>query len=148
MGLSGAAVFALLTTFVLGAAGILADAALRGQRDMADAGAAQAEHGRVLRTGDIRVVNRTFTNPGGPGTPGVLELWVSNTGGAVLDVLRVDVLLDGVLRNDKVAQRSVDGAATAVWAPGEQLYLKLIDLPSTAPARAWVVAGAGATGVG
>lgn len=148
MGLSGAAVFAMLAGFALTAAGLLADAALRSQQELAEAGMAQAEHARALRTGDLDVASRAFSNPGGPGTPGVLELWVDNTGGTVFDAERVDVLLDGVLRNGKVTQRTVEGLATAIWAPGERLYLKLEDLPSTAPARAWVVAETGIAGVG
>lgn len=148
MGVASSAVFGLLFLFAVGALGLLSDAALRAQRDYAEATEEAADHAQAQGAGALEVVRRAFSNPGGPGTPGRLELWVNNTGGTVFDAGLVDVLLDGLVRNDKVTQRTVAGLATDIWAPGEELYLRLDDLPATAPARAWVVAETGAAGVG
>lgn len=145
MGFAAPAAFALLFVFAVGAAGILMESGLRAQRELQEAARAQAEHGMALRTGDLKVHNRTWSTPGGVGQ---LELRVNNTGGHTFDADLVDVVLDGVLRTDKVTTRTIGGASTHVWAPGDQLYLKLEGLPASEPARAWVVADTGAVGVG
>lgn len=140
MGVSAAAVFALLFAFAVASAAVLTDAILRAQREASDAAQDQDERALALRTGALEAVNRTWN-------AGTLELKVNNTGGLAFDTQRVDVLVDGVLRTDKVTARTVGGVSTRVWAPGEQLYLKLEGLPGGEPQRVWVVAATGASGV-
>lgn len=156
MGLAVVAVAVLLVAFGAGAGGLLVKTALEHGREVGLAAKDEAARGQALRQGDLQVVDRNWHAPtiiivlfvevnlG----DGYLELWVNNTGGHVFDANATEVLLDGVHLTGNVTQRLVGGRAdTEVWAPGDQLYLRVSNL-FTEPLRAWVVSDTGATGVG
>lgn len=141
MGFATVAAFCILATFALTAAGLYADAMLRAGREVAAAGQDQLDHALAVRSGAIALHNRTWS-------PGTLELRVNNTGGQSFDANATEVLLEGLHATASIKARQVEGLATRVWAPGEQLYLRLEGLGPTEPGRAWVVAETGVSGVG
>jgi archaellum component FlaF (FlaF/FlaG flagellin family) len=141
MGIASPAVVTLLMAFAISAGGQVATAVLRTQATMSQAARDQGEQVAARAMGQIQMHNRTWL--GG----GVLEVRVNNTGGQPFDVNLVDALGDGAWISNKTTARTIDGDATRVWAPGEQLLLRFGSLSGN-PARVWIVTESGAAAVG
>ncbi|WP_302081712.1 flagellin [Salinibaculum rarum] len=103
---------------------------------------ARDEHHRTVLNTGVNVTNATYNTSSSNFT-----LRVTNTGETTLSTDRVDAVLeDAYLDSSDFERVTVDGQATRVWHPGEQLVLEdddtVADLTET-PGRVKFVSGPG-----
>lgn len=144
MGAAQVIVAGLLFTFALGVAGMMGQAEVRARSEIAAATRAHIERGTVVMGGEISVESRDWNSGGGVGK---VEITLKNTGGYSFDADRVDPIVDGTYMGNNVVKRTVNDKATRVWAPGEELYLRIQPV-SSSPTRVYVVTETGAAAVG
>jgi len=133
MGFSVGGASAVVFVGLLVSAATLAPAVERAGERRSEASAARAE--RALDRANTAVtVNATYN-----ATTDELAVRARNTGTRTLDIAATDLLADGRYAN---ATPNVAGAAeTALWAPGETLWLN--DTQTEKPARVVVVTEGG-----
>jgi archaellum component FlaF (FlaF/FlaG flagellin family) len=90
-----------------------------------------------------RAATATITNGEQDGAD--LTLRAVNIGGTALDASRIVVFIDGAYANALIQDRDVDGKTTDVWAPQQELLLRL-DVGIAPVQRAYLVLETG-TGI-
>jgi archaellum component FlaG (FlaF/FlaG flagellin family) len=109
-------------------------ATFEGQRSVLDASRDDRERERFDRETAAVITNAEREDGNN------YRIYVKNTGGTTLDPYKVAVFLDGELQDPGEISRLVDGQATSVWAPGQELRLTKAGVtPGNEPDRVFLV---------
>lgn len=132
MGFSTIAASVILFAGVLFLSGLAANAMLEAQRETS-----QAERDKTLRDEETRSTQMTLQSSNWQGNK--LHVYLTNTGDSVLEIARLQIIVDGTLAPGVIGLSQVDGKNNVdLWAPGQELYLRLDTSPK--PNRVYVVA--------
>ena len=85
--------------------------------DVSEATEDEATQQRAVTTTGVEIVNASWNGS-------ALTVTVNNTGETTLSVSETDFVVDGRYVSADQLDRRVDGAATDIWGPGEQLVVE------------------------
>jgi archaellum component FlaF (FlaF/FlaG flagellin family) len=137
LGFSTVAVNVIIFAGLLFMAGVVANAVLEAQRDTAEAERDKEARDQMRRSTELRLEDAQFQG-------NRLNVYLMNVGDSVLEVAKIQVMIDGDHSPGTIGLWEVDGSAwKGYWAPGQELYLRIDTQPE--PNRVYIVTE---TGVG